>query len=372
MALPARQLDLSAMNFIAISHPLMEAEEQAAVAEVLASGQLAQGPRVREFEQRFAAWCGAKHAIATSSGTTALFLALLAHGVGPGDEVVTASFSFIASANCALYAGARPIFADIELDTFTLDPADVERRLTPRTRAILPVHLFGQAANLDALASLSQQRGLVLIQDACQAHGARFGGRPLAAFGTACYSFYATKNMTTGEGGMVTTDDDAVAARARQLREHGSTQRYRHDILGYNARMTDIQAAIGVAQLPKVDEWNRRRQANAAGLTARLGGCPHVSPPVTRPGATHVFHQYTVRLKGCDRDAAVGALHEAGIGAGVYYPVPIHQQPLYQDLGYHDRLPVTEAACAEVLSLPVHPSLCPADLDRIAAAVSAL
>ena len=360
------------MSLIPISRPMMESEEQAAVAAVLASGQLAQGPLVREFETRFAAWCGAKYAIATTSGTTALHLALLAHGIGPGDEVITSSFSFVASANCALYAGARPVFADIEPDYFTLDPADVARRLTPRTRAILAVHLFGQPCDLDALAELAAAHHLVLIEDACQAHGARFHGRPVGAGGTACYSFYATKNMTTGEGGMLTTNDEAVAAKARLLREHGSRQRYRHEILGYNWRLTDLQAAIGLAQLPKLEAWNRRRQANAAALTAQLSGCSHVAAPRIRPGATHVFHQYTLRLRGRDRDAAVIAMGQAGVGVGVYYPLPIHQQPLYRDLGYDDHLPCTEAASADVLSVPVHPALSVSDLDRIAAAVRSL
>ena len=360
------------MNFIPISRPIIEAEEQAAVAAVLASGQLAQGPRVRDFEAAFAAWCGAKHAVATSSGTTALFLALLAHGIGPDDEVVTPSFSFIASANCAVYVGARPVFADIEPDTFNLDPAEVERRLTPRTRAIVAVHLFGQPCALDAMVDLAARRHLVLIQDACQAHGAEWGGRKLSAFGTACYSFYATKNLATGEGGMITTDDDEVAARARLLREHGSPRRYWHETLGYNARMMDLQAAIGLAQLPKLEARNRQRRANAAALTARLAGCAHVVTPAVRPEATHVFHQYTVRLKGLDRDAAVGRLAQAGIGAGIYYPIPIHQQPVYRNRGYTDHLPCTEAASREVLSLPVHPALTAAELERIADAVLAL
>ncbi len=360
------------MNVIPVSRPMMGAEEQAAVAAVLASGQLAQGPLVHEFETRFAAWCGAKHAVATSSGTTALHLALLAHGIGPDDEVITPSFSFIASANCVLYAGARPVFADIVPDTFNLDPRAVEQAITPRTRAIIAVHLFGQPSALEALTDLAAQHHLALIQDACQSHGARYGGRPLGVFGTACYSFYATKNMTTGEGGMITTDDDEVAAKARLLREHGSPRRYQHVILGYNARMTDLQAAIGLAQLAKVDAWNRERQANAAALTARLADCGHVTAPPIRPEVTHVFHQYTLRLLGRDREAAVIALRQAGVGTGVYYPAPIHQQPLYRELGYKDHLPVTEQASAEVLSLPVRPGLSEADLDQIAAAVRAL
>jgi|SRR5579859_698909 len=360
------------MSFIPIARPIMEAEEQAAVAAVLASGQLAQGPVVHELETRFAEWTGARHAVATSSGTTALHLALLAHGIEPGDEVITSSFSFVASANCVLFAGARPVFADIEPDTFNLDLADVECRITRRTRALIPVHLFGQPCDLPGLVDLARRHGLVLIQDACQAHGAEFDGRKLGVFGTACYSFYATKNMTTGEGGMITTDDDEVARQARLLREHGSPQRYRHDILGFNARMTDMQAAIGLVQLSKVEGRNRQRQANAATLTARLANCSYVTTPYTRPGAMHVFHQYTIRLRGRDRDAAVAALRQAEIGTGIFYPVPIHQQPLYRQLGYQDQLACTEAASAEVLSLPVHPGVGAAELDRIAAAVAAL
>ncbi len=360
------------MKPIAIAQPQMGPEEQAAVAAVLASGQLAQGPRVREFEARFADWCQVKHAVATSSGTTALHLALLAHGLGPGDEVITPSFSFVASANCALYVRARPVFADIEPDYFTVDPADVARRITPRTRAILAVHLFGQACDMDALAALAAERGLLLIEDACQAHGAHYRGRPVGAHGTACYSFYATKNMTTGEGGMLTTNDDDVAARARLLREHGSAQRYRHETLGYNLRLTDIQAALGLAQLAKVEAGNARRQANAAFFDEQLGDCAHVSLPRVRPQATHVYHHYTLRLVGRSRDEAVAALARAGIGTGVHYPLPIHQQPLYHALDYDVYLPHTDTAAGTVLSLPVHPGLSPDDLQRICDAVRAL
>lgn len=357
---------------ITISRPEIGADEQAAVAAVLASGQLAQGPRVREFEARFAEWCGVQHAVATSSGTSALHLALLAHGLGPGDEVITTSFSFVASANCALFTGARPVFADIEPEYFTLDPAAVAARLTPRTRAIIAVHLFGQPCNMDALGELAAAHGLALIEDACQAHGARWRGQPVGAHGTACYSFYATKNMTTGEGGMLTTNDAGLAAKARLLREHGSPVRYRHESLGYNQRLTDMQAALGLAQLAKVEAFNARRQANAAYLDARLRDCVHVRVPQVRPHATHVYHQYTLRLVDRDRDAAVAALAQAGIGTGIYYPLPIHHQPLYHQLGYDDYLPHTDAAARSVLSLPVHPGLTEADLDRICTAVLAL
>ncbi|MCC7361455.1 MAG: DegT/DnrJ/EryC1/StrS aminotransferase family protein [Anaerolineales bacterium] len=360
------------MSFIPISRPAIGPEEQAAVAAVLASGQLAQGPQVRAFEEAFAAFVGVPHAVAVASGTAALHLALLAHGLGPGDEVITTAFSFIASANCALFVGARPVFADIEPQAFTLDPAAVEAALTPRTRAILAVHLFGHPCDLTALHALADRHGLVLIEDACQAHGAQWQGRPLGAAATACYSFYATKNMTTGEGGLITTPDAALAERLRLLRAHGSPARYRHASLGYNFRLTDIQAALGLAQLPKLPAWNAARRANAAYLTERLTGLPHVCPPSVHPAAQSVFHQYTLRLVDRDRDAAVETLRAAGIGAGVFYPLPIHQQPLYRGLGYTDRLPITENAARQVLSLPVYPGLTPAHLDHIAQAVRAL
>jgi dTDP-4-amino-4,6-dideoxygalactose transaminase len=348
----------------------MGEDEKAAVLEVLGSGQLAQGPKVREFEERFAAWCGTKYAIATSSGTTALHVALLAHGIGEGDEVLTSSFSFIASANCALYVGARPVFADIEPDYFTLDPNEIAKRITPRTRAIVPVHLFGQACDMDAVAEVARQRNLVIIEDACQAHGAMLRGRKVGAWGTACYSFYPTKNMTTIEGGMITTNDARIAERARLIREHGSPRRYQHDVLGYNFRLTDLQAAIGLVQLPKLEGWNARRQANAAYLSEKLSGVQGVKTPCVREGAAHVFHQYTLRVR--DRDAALQKLAQQEIGVGVYYPTPIHQQPLYRAMGYDDDLPCTEAASREVLSLPVHPALTQPDLDRIAAAIASL
>jgi perosamine synthetase len=355
---------------IPIARPQIGEDEKAAVLEVLASGQLAQGPRVREFEERFAELCGAKFAVATSSGTSALHIALLAHDIGPGDGVITTSFSFVASANCALYVGATPVFADIEPDYFTLDPVEVARRITPQTRAIIPVHLYGQSCNMPALAELAQAHNLILIEDACQAHGARFQGRPVGSWGTACYSFYPTKNMTTIEGGLLTTNDAAIADRARLLRDHGSPKRYVHQVLGYNLRLTDLQAAIGLAQLRKLGDWNAQRQANAAYLTTQLTGVAGVVTPKVREGAEHVYHQYTLRLE--NRDAAVTRLAAAGIGYGIHYPTPIHQQPLYCQLGYQDQLPNAEAACREVLSLPVHPALSRADLDHIVETISQL
>ncbi len=348
-------------RFIPVAQPLVGEEEKQAVWEVLSSAQLAQGAKVRELETRFAAYTGVKHAIATSNGTTALHVAVAACGIGPGDEVITTPFTFIASANAALFVGARPVFVDIEPDTFTLDPNQIEAKITPRTKAIIAVHLYGQPANLDALTDICRRRGLWLIEDAAQAHGAAWRGQRVGSFGVGCFSFYPTKNMTTAEGGLITTNDDEVAEKARLLREHGARVRYRHDILGYNFRMTDVHAAIGVAQMDKLDGWTARRIANAAALTR---GITSVQTPVVRPEAVHVFHQYTVRIPR-DRDGAQARLKERGIGTGVHYPLPVHHQPLYRDLGYTDGLPEAERAAREVLCLPVHPALSEADVQRI-------
>jgi perosamine synthetase len=342
-------------------------EEKAAVLEVLDSGQLAHGPRVREFEARFAAWCGVEHAIATSSGTSALHIALLAHGIGLGDEIITTPFSFIASANCALFVEAKPVFADIEPEYYTIDPTEIAKKITSKTRAIITVHLFGQPCDMAAISKIARDHDLILIEDACQAHGAMVGDKPVGSFGTACYSFYATKNITTIEGGMITTDDPEVAKYARMIRSHGSQARYVHETLGYNLRMTDLEAAIGLAQLSKLDGWNNQRQANANYLTERLSGTRGLVTPSVRDGSTHVFHQYTIRIH--KRDAAVLRLTQRGIGVGVFYPTPIYRQPLYRQLGYDDHLPNAEATCREVLSLPVHPSLSKNDLDAIVEAV---
>jgi dTDP-4-amino-4,6-dideoxygalactose transaminase len=355
-------------RLIPIAQPLIGDEEKQAVLEVLESGQLAQGAKVRELEAGFARYCGVKHAVATSNGTTALHVAVMARGIGAGDEIITSPFTFIASANVALFVGARPVFVDIEPDTFNLDPNQVEERITPRTRAVMPVHLFGQPADMDALTDICRRHNLWLIEDACQAHGAEWRGQRVGSFGVGCFSFYPTKNMTTAEGGIITTDDDDVAARARLLREHGAPRRYHHEVLGYNFRLTDLHAALGVAQLGKLDGWTARRIANAARLTA---GITTVTTPLARPEARHVYHQYTVRVAR-DRDAAQERLRQRGIGTGVHYPVPAHHQPLYRQLGYTDRLPIAEQAAREVLSLPVHPALTEDDLGRIITEVNAL
>jgi len=346
----------------------MGEEEKQAVIAVLESGQLAQGTKVQEFEERFAAFCGVKYAIATSSGTTALHTALLAHGIAPGDEVITAPFTFIASANSILFTGAKPIFVDIEADSYNINPTLIEERITLRTKAVLPVHLYGNPSDMEAIMEIADRHGLVVIEDACQAHGASIHGKKVGSFGTGCFSFYSTKNITTAEGGMITTNDDGVAERARMIRQHGMRKRYYHEVLGYNFRLTDIQAAIGLAQLGKLPEWTARRIENARYLTERL---QNVLTPTVRDGYLHVFHQYTIRVKG-DRDTAVKKLNAAGIGARIYYPLAVHQQLVYRQLGYQDSLPVAERISREVMSLPVHPALTLAELDMIVGEVNKL
>jgi perosamine synthetase len=355
---------------IPLSRPIIGEAEKSAVLEVLESGQLAQGPRTEQLEARFAEIVGTRHAVATSSGTTALHLALLAHGIGPGDEVITSPFTFIASVNSILYTGAQPVFADVQLDTFNIDPARVERVCTPRTRAIMPVHLYGYPCNLDPLLAIARQWGVAIIEDCAQAIGATYFGKPVGSFGTGVFSLYATKNIMAGEGGMITTDSASVAERARLLRGHGMRRRYEHEVLGYNFRLSDLHAAIGLAQLDRLAELTDRRRAHAAYLTDRLTS---VIAPGVEPGYGHVWHQYTVRVNGRrDRDAAMQQLSTAGVGTGVFYPLPAHHQPHLRPLVGDIQLPIAEKLASEVLSLPVHPALTPAELDVIVTEVNRL
>ncbi len=351
---------------IPIARPQMGEEEKQNVWSALESGSLAQGGRVRELEEAFAAFVGVPHAVATSSGTTALHLALLAAGVQPGDEVISVPFTFIASAASILYTGARPVFVDVREEDFCIDPAQVEAAITPRTRALMPVSLYGQPADMPALAGIAERHGLALVEDAAQAHGAAIGEGRSGSWGAGCFSFYPTKNMTTGEGGMITTSDGELAERARLLREHGMKIRYHHDVLGYNFRMTDIHAAIGLAQLGKLPGYNQRRREIAARYDAELQG---VITPQVRPGVTHVYHQYTIRV--AERDAFAEALREHGVGSGIYYPIPVHRQKPFLALGYGDQhFPVTDRLAREVLSIPVHPSLSDEEVSSVIAAVN--
>jgi dTDP-4-amino-4,6-dideoxygalactose transaminase len=336
------------------------------VANTIRSGKLAQGELVSKFEQAFASYIGAAYAIAVNSGTAALHLALLAAGIKDGDEVITTPFSFIASANAALFCGARPVFADIDPVTMNILPQEIEKKITPRTKAVIGVHLYGQPFNLHAVNSICEKHHLHLIEDACQAHGAEYRGQKVGSFGIGCFSFYPTKNMTTGEGGIITTNDATIAEQCRLLRSHGQPQRYIHTMLGYNFRMTEMAAAIGLGQLTRLPEFNQKRIDNAFMLTNAIQDIEGLEPPFVSPEVKHVFHQYTIKVKPeytHTRDNLKAYLESKGIGSAIHYPIPIHKQPYYQELGYRDSLPIAEQASQEVLSLPVHPGLTEEDLQ---------
>jgi perosamine synthetase len=356
---------------IPIAKPLISQEEIDGVIEVMRSGTIAEGPMVKRFEDAFKDYIGTEHAIAVNSGTAALHIALLARGIGKGDEVITTPFTFIATANSILYTGARPVFTDIEPDTFNIDPEDIKRKITKNTKAIIPVDLYGHPAEMKAIMDIAKDHGLAVIEDACQAHGAAYRGKMIGSFDIGCFSFYPTKNMTSGEGGMITCSDEKLAEKARAIRSHGSRVKYYHDTMGFNMRMTDIAAAIGLAQLKKVDEFNKKRMENAGYLTGRLKGIEGIVTPRERPDCRHVYHQYTIRVTDpfpVDRDDLSRELSKAGIGNSIFYPVPIHKQEFYRQLGYDESHPVSEQASKEVISLPVHPSITRADLEQVTSA----
>ena len=358
-------------EFIPAAKPIIGMEERAAVDRVLASGMIAQGPEVAAFEQEFSEhFVAGRPVVAVGSGTAGLHLGLLAAGVGPGDEVIVPSFTFAATGNSVALTGATPVFADIDPETYCLDPSSVESCITPDTRAILPVHLYGHPAAMDELAVIALKHGIDLFEDAAQAHGASLHGRQVGTFGTfAMFSLYPTKNMTSGEGGMVSVASQEMARMVRLLRNQGMEKQYANEVVGFNARMTDIHAAIGRVQLTKVDEWTRTRQANAAFFNENLRG---VVVPKVVDGAVHVYHQYTVRVLE-DRDGFVKALREEyNVGSGVYYPIPNHRLASLAPFAPGLDLPQTERAAREVVSLPVHPSLTRADLERIMEAVNSV
>jgi dTDP-4-amino-4,6-dideoxygalactose transaminase len=359
---------------IPISKPIFDKKEERAVIKVLRSGILTQGKLVEIFEKKFAEYIGTKYAIATSSGTTALHIALLAHGIVEGDEVITTPFSFIASSNAILYCGAKPVFVDISEEDFNINPDLIEEKITKKTKAILVVHLYGNPARMDKIMKIAKKHNLVVIEDACQAHGASIKNKKVGSFGTGCFSFYPTKNMTTGEGGMITTNSKEIYEKAKLLRNHGMKVRYYHEILGFNFRMTEIAAAIGIEQLKKLDFFNEKRIKNAEFYNKNIKKEGIILPKV-RKNYKHVFHQYTLRVtEKCPktREEIIEILKNEGIQTSIYYHLPIYKQKPYLDLGFNEELPVTERLCEEVLSIPVYATLTQKDLRKIASIINSI
>lgn len=359
---------------INIAKPWIAQEEKDAVIEVMGSGMIACGAVVSDFEKQFAGYVGAQHGIATTSGTTALEVALRALGIGAGDKVVTTAYSFIASTNSIVYTGATPVFADIDEKTFLIDLDSTERCLrdNPDAKALLLVHLFGQSCDMDAVMALAKKYDVKVIEDCAQSHGAKWNGKMTGSFGDAAtFSFYPTKNMTTGEGGMVVTSDAEVADKARLLINHGMKIRYTHDIVGYNYRMTNIAGAIGLQQLKRLDGFNDARRKNAAYYNANIQN-PSVETPYVDASAYHVYHQYTVKVKEGRRDDLIRLFEKEGVGYGVFYPFSIPEQPCYKDFGFPTAYPVTDRVKKEVLSIPVHPALTQDEVATVAKVINSL
>lgn len=354
---------------ISIAQPFIGQEEQDAVKEVLKSGQITSGVWTKRFEEEFAAYQQAEHAVAVTNGTEALHLMMLAAGIGEGDEVITTSFTFIASANAIVMCGARPVFVDIDEHTFNLDPELIEAAITPKTKAILPVHIYGLPANLDKIMTIAQKHNLLVFEDAAQAHGAAIKQKRVGAIGLAgSFSFYPTKNMTTSEGGAVVTNDGELADKMKLYREQGMKVRYHHEVIGYNYRMTNISAAIGIEQLKRLPEFTKKRQRNAQQLTKSLSKIKGIITPTTPDEYEHVFHQYVIKVTpefGKSRDELIKYLADNEIGSMIYYPIPVHQQKPYREMGIKVSLPITERLSQEVLALPVHPQLSEQDITTI-------
>jgi dTDP-4-amino-4,6-dideoxygalactose transaminase len=344
-------------------------ELEASVLDVLRSGRFILGPNVEAFEREAADYLGVRHALGVNSGTDALVIGLRALGIGPGDEVITSPFTYFATAEAVSLIGAKPVFADIRPDLFTLDPARIEERITPRTRAIIPVHLFGHPADMQAISAVAERHDLRILEDTAQAFGASDRGRKLGSLGNVgAFSFYPTKNLGAfGDAGMLATDDDAVAECARRLRTHGSVQRDVHDRLGYASRLDEIQAAILRIKLARVDAWNDDRRNVAHSYDRRLAGVEGIQTPAAEPEARHVYHQYTIRVGGGRRDALAAELDRAGVGSAVYYRAPLHLLEVYA--GDYPSMPEAEAAAGEVLSLPIGPFLDPQSVDRVVDAI---
>jgi perosamine synthetase len=370
------------MHMIPIAKPYVGQEELDAIHNTFLTGSIAQGKAVEHFENQFAHYCDTKYGIATNNGTSALHATLAAMGIGPGDEVIVPSFSFIATATAVSMCGATPVFADIYRDIFVLDPASVERLITPKTKAIIGVHLFGHPFFYKPLAAICKEYNLRLIEDACQAHGAIVRGgmfEPRVKVGAigdaACFSFYATKNMTTGEGGMITTSDDDLNQKIRRFINHGQSEKYVHPTLGYNYRMTDVAASMGIVQLQKLDAMNAIRIENAHYYDRNIHA-DGILTPVRYDGYKHVFHQYAVRVIEHDctmtREELMKYLHEKEIGTAIHYPTPIHKQPLYYKKSCGDICPMSTLISKEILSIPVHPLLTEDNLNYICDTINAI
>lgn len=357
------------LNLKAQNDPLKE-EISAAIEEVIDCGAFAGGPFVEQFEQDFAAYCGTRHAIGVGSGTEALWLTLLALDVGPGDEVITVPSTFMATAEAITYCGAKPVFVDIDERTYTMDPASLERAITMRTKVVIPVHLFGQPAEMDPIIEIAHRRGLSVVEDACQAHGAEYKGRRAGALADAgCFSFYPGKNLGAfGEAGAIVTNDARLQEKVRILRDHGQVRKYHHTMIGWNCRMDGIQAAVLRIKLRHLDRGNQLRRSHAFKYDRAFGNCEAVVTPSKAPWVKHVYHIYAIRV--ADRDAIIQRLSEKGIGCGIHYPIPVHLQVAYRSLGYgRGAFPRAEQCAEEFVSLPMFPELADDQIDIVVEAV---
>ena len=360
-------------DFIPIAKPVIGSEEIEAVGEVLASGMLTQGETVKKFEEAFSAYMNVTNSVAVSNGTVALDLALKVLNIKPGDEIISPAFSFIATANSILYQGLKPVFADVDPRTFNINSEDLKEKITSRTKAVVGVHLYGQPLELRDVKEICEDHHLVLVEDCAQAHGAEYNGKKVGGYGIGCFSFYPTKNMTTGEGGMITTDDNSLADLLRLLRNHGDTGKYNHVTLGYNYRLTNLQGAIGLIQLKRLDHFNDKRISNAELLNKKIK-IKGITEPFKMNEVKHVYNQYVVKVEDdfpASRKTLMDYLHSKGIGTAIHYPKPIYRQPLYQQIRSDWRIcPAAEEVSHKVMSLPVHPSLKQEDIEYIAKTIN--
>ena len=359
---------------IPIARPIVGDDEKRAVSQVLESRILAQGPRVKEFEGRFSRYIGTDFGIAAASGTAALHLSLLAMGVSPGDEVITTPLTFFATASTIMMVGAKPVFVDVQRDSLNIDPESIKGAITPKTKAIVPVHLYGLPADMDEILYIALENNLLVLEDACQAHGATYKCNRAGALGDAgCFSFYPTKNMMGGEGGIVTTDDPKIAEMVRLLRSHGCPERYKHVELGYNLRMTDLCAAVALCQLDRLDGFNLQREENARRLTETVNGIEGLTPPPVKKDRVHVYHQYAVLVEDSfpmKRDQLIEFMKGEGVYTEPGYPMPLHRQPVFEKYQYGGGdCPVADEVSGRTILLPVHPSLSDEDMDVITGAL---